>query len=220
MSNIRIFLIRHGQQSSRLCNVNVELSPKGREQAELVAKRLTTYGIETLYCSELIRAIETAEIIGKEIGLTPVVKPDLQEIDFGGFEGLSDKQIVEQYGDLRYRIEYKMQEDLHYPNGENGREAGERIRKALTLLTEEARENGQTRIAVVTHGCAMRCFLAGLFGESYAQKYQFSRIMENCSITELVYDPDYDRFNLERLNDFAHLEGHPDLMRTLWLKQD
>ncbi|MBO4390466.1 MAG: histidine phosphatase family protein [Lachnospiraceae bacterium] len=216
MSECRIFLIRHGQQSSRLCNVNVGLSPQGISQAELVAKRLTTYGIEELYCSELIRAIETAEIIGKEIGLTPVVKPDLQEIDFGGFEGLSDKQIVEQYGDLRYRIEYGMQEDLHYPDGENGREAGERIRKALTALTKE----GHGRIAVVTHGCAMRCFLAGLFGESYAQKYQFSRIMENCSITELVYDPKHDRFNLERLNDFAHLEGHPELMRSLWLKKE
>ncbi len=44
--------------------------------------------------------------------------------------------------------------------------------------------------------------------------------MENCSITELVYDTNYDRFNLERLNDFAHLEGHPDLMRTLWLKKE
>ena len=183
----------------------------------MVAERLKTYGIEALYCSELIRAIETADIIGEKIALTPIVKPNLQEIDFGGFQGLSDAEIVERYGDLRHRIEYGMEEDLHYPGGENGREAGERIRKALTLLAEDAAENGRERIAVVTHGCAMRCFLAGLFGESYAQKYQFSRIMENCSITELFYDPRYDRFNVERLNDFAHLEGHPSLMRSLWL---
>lgn len=40
---MNIYLIRHGRQNSKLCNVDVELSPEGREQADLVGKRLQTY---------------------------------------------------------------------------------------------------------------------------------------------------------------------------------
>lgn len=36
---MNIYLIRHGRQNSKLCNVDVELSPEGREQADLVGKR-------------------------------------------------------------------------------------------------------------------------------------------------------------------------------------
>ena len=62
---MNIYLIRHGRQNSKLCNVDVELSPEGREQADLVGKRLQTYHIDVVYSSQLIRAKETADIINK-----------------------------------------------------------------------------------------------------------------------------------------------------------
>ena len=40
--------------------------------------------------------------------------------------------------------------------------------------------------------------------------------MENCSITELGYLPEQDLFTLERLNDYAHLEDEPELLRRTW----
>ena len=58
-----IFLIRHGRQCSKLCNVDVSLDESGRKQAKLAGKRLISYKLEKLYCSQLIRAKETAEII-------------------------------------------------------------------------------------------------------------------------------------------------------------
>lgn len=48
-----IYLIRHGRQSSKLCNVDVSLDDAGREQAGLVADRLASYGLEALYASGL-----------------------------------------------------------------------------------------------------------------------------------------------------------------------
>ena len=35
-----IYLIRHGRQSSKLCNVDVSLDDAGRQQSHLVADRL------------------------------------------------------------------------------------------------------------------------------------------------------------------------------------
>ena len=48
-----IFFIRHGRQSSRLCNVDVSLDDAGRRQAALAAERLRTYEIGKLYTSGL-----------------------------------------------------------------------------------------------------------------------------------------------------------------------
>ena len=49
-----IYLIRHGRQCSKLCNVDVELDEVGRRQAELAGQRLQSYGLEKLYSSELL----------------------------------------------------------------------------------------------------------------------------------------------------------------------
>ena len=63
MEDIKLFLIRHGRQSSSDCNVNVSLAPEGLKQAELLGKRLKEYKIDRVYSSDLIRAVETAERI-------------------------------------------------------------------------------------------------------------------------------------------------------------
>ena len=52
---MELYLIRHGRQSSRLCNVNVDLSPEPPSGA-LLGHRLADWGIEVLYSSSLIRA--------------------------------------------------------------------------------------------------------------------------------------------------------------------
>lgn len=56
------YLIRHGRQNSSDCNVNVPLADAGIKQAELLGKRLRNYSIDAVYCSDLIRAKQTAEI--------------------------------------------------------------------------------------------------------------------------------------------------------------
>ena len=66
-----VFLIRHGRQSSKLCNVDVSLDEAGRRQARLLADRLSGFGIEKLYSSGLKRAVETAAIISEKLGLVP-----------------------------------------------------------------------------------------------------------------------------------------------------
>ena len=47
---MNIYLIRHGRQNSTLCNVDVELSKEGREQADLLGKRLA----ENDFCKSLL----------------------------------------------------------------------------------------------------------------------------------------------------------------------
>ena len=41
----------------------------------------------------------------------------------------------------------------------------------------------------------------------------FSKTMENTAITQIDYNTKMNRYYVERINDYAHLEGHDDLLR-------
>ena len=87
---MKIYLIRHGRQNSRLCNVDVDLAEEGKQQARLVAERIKNWNIEKIYCSDLKRAMETAAIINETLNVNIVVESQLREIDFGEMTGHSD----------------------------------------------------------------------------------------------------------------------------------
>lgn len=205
---IHLYLIRHGRQNSTLCNVDVELAEEGRIQAKLLRERLKNYEIDALYSSNLIRAKQTAEIINETLGLPHLIREELQEISFGLMEGKSDEYNDEHFRDFKEE-QKKLIEDIPYPGGENGTSVYER---AMPVI-QEIVQSGHKNIVIVTHGGTIRVLLAALFGKNQAKRFLFGVSLENTGITQLVYDPEQDRFYLERFNDSAHLEGHPQLHR-------
>ena len=207
-----IFLIRHGRQCSKLCNVDVALDEAGREQAELLGKRLAVYGLEKLYCSELIRARETAEIINQHTALPLEVLPDIQEINFGGFTGKTDEEIKAVYGEFR-RERSLHRADIPYPEG--GECGADVVRRAMPQIKKIC-QAGETRVGIVTHGGVIRSLCAAALMTDQRHKLKFGIDIENTSLTELLYDEERDFFFLERFNDFAHLEGKPHLLRSGW----
>ncbi len=207
---INLYLIRHGRQNSTLCNVDVELSSIGQNQAELLRNRLEGYPIDALYCSHLIRAKQTAEIINQGLTLPITIREDLQEISFGLLTGMTEQYIWEHFREFKEE-QYKLLDDIPYPGGENGTSVYER---AMPII-QEILQSGKKNIVIVTHGGVIRVLLAALFGKTQAKRFLFGVSLENTSITQLVYNPDIDRFYLERFNDHAHLENHPELLRRI-----
>lgn len=206
-----IFLIRHGRQSSKRCNVDAGLDEAGRTQAELLADRLTYYQIEKLYCSGLKRAVETADIIGSTLGLKPKRITDLREIDFGTMTGKEDDVILKEYEE--FRRERAMQtSDLPYPGGENGADV---IRRVMPHV-ERICQLPEQRIAIVTHGGVIRALCAHLTQTPMKNKLKFAIDLENTSITQICFDEERNLFYLERFNDFSHLERYPELLRNNW----
>lgn len=93
--NNRLFLIRHGQTELNKKHViqgrvDSQLTDLGLKQAKEAARSAGDLKIDILISSDLGRAQETAEIIGKEIGL-PLLKTTsaLRERDFGSIDGKS-----------------------------------------------------------------------------------------------------------------------------------
>jgi len=208
---MNLYLVRHARQSSRLCNVNVDLSQEGRKMAGLLAERLKEVPFDAIYSSDLTRAVQTTEIINEFHRLPHEIRTGLKEIDFGYWTGLEDSVIHETYQEF-IKINAKMEEDLAYPGGENGADV---VRRAMPVI-EEIIHSGKENVLVVTHGGVIRAVTAHLLGMDLALKGVFGTALEHTSITQFVYKKENERFYLQRFNDHAHLEQNPELMRNRW----
>lgn len=208
---MRIFLIRHGRQDSPLCNVNVPLSVEGRRQAGLLGERLKGEHVDAVWSSDLIRAVETADIINGYLHVPREVRGDLREISFGDMEGLPDAVIADKFEDfLRGRA--KMEKDMAYPGGES---AADVIARTLPVM-KEIMEREYGTVAVVTHGGVNRSLVAYYLGMDLARVPLLAGHMENCGITELWARKSDGRVSLNRFNDASHLEAFPELLRNGW----
>lgn len=234
---MNIYLIRHGRQSSSDCNVNVDLAPEGERQAALLGQRMKLYPVDIVYCSDLIRAEQTAKIAfsGQEKLLDNLqIRPGLAEVDFGELTGQPDAVVKRFYADyyqeqLDRFAEGRVQksnaldevnefigdffvptEEIWYPQGETGESVLARVMPIIREWIESEYQN----IAVVTHGGVIRILLTALFGGDFAKRLMFGISLENCSITQLHYDEDQNGFYLDRFNDYAHLEQDPSLLRN------
>lgn len=212
---MKIYLIRHGRQCSKLCNVDVDLCKEGYRQADILGRRLSREGIDAVYSSHFVRAVQTAQTANLYWDAPYKIRPELREISFGEMEGLSDEVIHQQFYGFQLR-QNEMKEDLPYPGGEC---AGDVIGRAMPLLYEIAL-SGSRCAAVVTHGGVIRSLTAGILGMDLAKARLIGGSLENCSITELNYQPQKKQFTLERFNDYAHLETVPELLRRSWVETE
>lgn len=208
---MRVLLLRHGRQNSPLCNVNVPLAMEGRRQAKLLGERLKGECVDAVWSSDLIRAVETADLINESLQVPRVIRSALKEISFGDMEGLSDAVIAERYKDFQMK-RARMEEDLAYPGGECARDV---IKRVLPVMEELVTYDYNT-VAVVTHGGVIRSMVAYYLGMDPAKVPLLGGHLENCGITEFWMEKGNPHVKLNRFNDASHLEQCPELMRSGW----
>ncbi|HET8665725.1 MAG TPA: histidine phosphatase family protein [Nocardioides sp.] len=145
----RILVARHGEAEYESEGTGVSggsLSRLGRQQARELGERLRPERVALIVCSELSRAVQTAEIAGAVLGLPVTVRMGLEEFDVGELRGKPfDPAVVDpvlaawQRGDL----------DAGVPGGESGSEAAHRVLAVLDDVADQARGEA---VLTVTHG--------------------------------------------------------------------
>jgi probable phosphoglycerate mutase len=199
-----VYVVRHGatdwNQSGRIQgHMDIPLNETGRAQARLVSRRLATIRATALYSSDLLRAYETAQIIGQAAGLCVVQKPGLREINFGVWQGLSSPQIRERDPDV-YAARRANPYDVAPAGAETWRSFYDRAVQAVDeiLAVTEAE-----RVVVVTHSGV--CTVLGLraLGFDCTGKRTFDS--HNCGIHMLAVHG--DTWRAVALNDITHLTG-------------
>ena len=104
-----ILLVRHGESAPLRADQPFPLvdghgdpplhDPDGFEQAEQVAERLIATGerISAVYVTTLTRTRQTAAPLLAQLGMDPIVEPDLREVFLGEWEGgLLRQKVVEE----------------------------------------------------------------------------------------------------------------------------
>ncbi len=220
---MRIYCVRHGESSSNAQTEDKilsfkdgdQLTEKGRQQAEVLGKRLAHEGISRIVTSTYQRAQETAHEIGRVLDLPIETNPDIHEVreseeyyrsDPKGRKNLHYRAVMEKYSD---------QPGYSQGGADSFSDLTGRAKRFAEFLK---RHSADDSLLVVSHNGFLQFFLGYvLFGESFSGKHlkvlnHF--YMSNTGISGREYrehfvsernNMDYSGWTVHTWNDEAHL---------------
>jgi broad specificity phosphatase PhoE len=151
-------MARHGQTAYNRerrfqGRLPVPLDDEGRAQSRELAEAAAAYSFAALWCSPLLRARQTAEVVARRIGVEPREDPRLVETDAGSW---TDRTFaaVQAEAPAEFAHFAALDPTFAFPAGESFAAQAVRVRAAL----EDIRQ-GKTPALVVCHGVVIRLAL-------------------------------------------------------------
>jgi len=177
-------LVRHASaegQGDFLGQRDAPLSALGRRQLPALARSLRQHRVTAIYCSDLSRTVATAAAIARRRRVAPVLRPQLREMHFGRWEGVSWDQVVERFPRLARRW-LNGRSMPAAPGGEPMARFKRRVTKELKRII--AANPGQ-RVFVVTHAGVIRVALGAALG--IADRNLFRIGLSPCAVSVIDY---------------------------------
>lgn len=156
-----IYFIRHGETTGDVesrygGDYDDHLTELGKRQAAEVAEQLSDKKFDALYASPLLRAQETAGILGKKFRLQPSILPGFKERNrYGILTGMTKDEAKQKYPDQAVTVKNM---SATIDGAESFADFRRRITEALQDLTSQAYNS----VAVVTHGGPLRFILSDI----------------------------------------------------------
>ncbi|MFA5112247.1 MAG: histidine phosphatase family protein [Desulfobaccales bacterium] len=185
----RLYLVRHGQVADGHThlyhgNNDIGLSPQGVRQLEALAAQLQPLPLQGIYASDLTRALTGAQIIGRGRDVAPQPLPELREVHFGAWEGLSFAEIADRYpAELEARL--RDLPNFRIPGGESLLDVRAR---ALPRLNELICRHHQEAFLIVAHAGVNRVILSEALGLSLDYLFRLDQSYGGLNIID--YFPD------------------------------
>jgi len=162
-----LVLLRHGESEWNLKNLftgwtDVDLSPKGVEEAKEAGRRLKAHGLtfDVAYTSVLIRAQKTLALALVELGQTNLPEfrdQALNERHYGDLCGLNKDDARKKWGEEQVHL-WRRSYDVQPPGGESLKDT---VARALPYYCQNILPdvlNGQ-RVLVAAHGNSLRALV-------------------------------------------------------------
>ena len=189
----KLILVRHGQtemnaQKLYFGKLNPPLNDLGISQAYEAKDKLLNINYDIIYSSPLERAKQTAEIcnyLDKKI----IFDTNLEEINFGIFEGLNFKQISEKYpNEVK-----KMKEDWKNFNYITGESPNEMFQRAISFLKNlDFSKNN----LIVAHWGIINCIISYFISGNLDSYWKFK--IQNASI--VIFEGNFEFSYLTKLD--------------------
>lgn len=195
----QLILLRHGETDKNLnkslhaANDVETLNLTGREQIEATGDRLKELSPSKIYSSTEKRALESAQILARRLGIPMEEIDGMQEWNLGVFAGKASDEVRKVLSSMTFRQRY----DYVPEEGESWKVFEARLIAAVQKIVEK---NKDKTVVVVTHGGVIRAlmpFLLNIKEESYKD------IPGNASLT--IFDFDDKGFHRVAVNDASHL---------------
>ena len=129
-----------------------ELSELGMQQANIIGEKLKAELLDkkfVMYSSDLLRAKQTAENIGKHLGISPILRIELRERNLGRCCGKSVQWLRE-----NFEMQEKTIDDRLFSDAERRRDEWNRLKPFFDEVMKSDNEN----IIIVSHGDLLSVF--------------------------------------------------------------
>jgi alpha-ribazole phosphatase len=173
----RVYLVRHGQvygyENFPVCgHTDVDLTEVGIIQSEHLADKLRLTDIKAIYSSDLKRSVIGARIIAQHHDVPLHVMPELREMHFGDWEGLSLSEVRQRFPE---ELDKRKADLLNYRipgNGESLAELSERITACFRKILEQ---QAGSDFLIVGHGAVNRIILCDALGLDLARLFSIQQ---------------------------------------------
>jgi len=201
----KVFLVRHGvtawhRDGKVLGQRDIPLNADGAAQADALADALAPLTVADVVSSPLVRAVQTAEMIGKRFGIQVARDPRFLDFRVGKWEGMK-------YDDIAASPEYQrfiadpMSERI--PGGESMADIRKRAVSGLEQTLEDCPSGDD--IVVVTHAGIIRVLLTYYAGSNPAN-YHRIRVSPG-SVSVLAFSDDKQLPRILAINWLGSLAG-------------
>ncbi|MGE7386503.1 histidine phosphatase family protein [Streptomyces sp. NPDC004126] len=187
---MRLLLIRHGQTPANLDHVldtaepGSALTGEGLRQAAALPDALAGEDIGALLASTLLRARQTAAPLARALGVEPLVRRELRELEAGVWEGRRDADAVRSY----------MSTAVAWGAGHTGvpmpgAEGGAAFLARYDAAVAEAAALGARTVAIVAHGTAFRVWTAAR-ARNVSVEFATAHALPNTGVVTLEGSPE------------------------------
>jgi len=167
-----IDLLRHGALEGGIRyrgNTEAVLTRAGRETMDAVWHELHG-SIDAIVTSPLSRCRQPAETWAKEAGISCRVEPNIREMDYGAWEGLSKEEIEARFPGMLSRWR-ENPVGMQVPDAEHIEDFARRVLKGWEAILHES---AGKHVLVVAHSGSLRVILAHVLGAPLPAIRRFS----------------------------------------------
>ncbi|NGP77115.1 histidine phosphatase family protein [Balneolaceae bacterium YR4-1] len=209
MSTTDIYIARHGETKYNRegkmqgRGIDAPLNKTGRLQARAISDELKDKSIDHIFSSSLVRSMETAEIVAWTFRMKYHSYPELDEMNFGKFEGRASKDIEQELNEVHRTWQNGNTDYAIDGGGESPVMVLERVNSRMNNILNN--HSGSTLLFVL-HGRLIRIVLSHWLGYPLSDMHRIEHsngalyhFLKNDNSLEMGY-----------LHKTDHLEGIMD----------
>ena len=158
-----LYLVRHGQTDNNIIDCfngtrsNQPLNETGMKMAQALTTAFADVKLDAIYASPLLRAYQTAEGVRGERDMEIVTDPDLMEMPFGAWDGLTYKQAKARDPKL---VKMWRHDFAHFRAPGEQETPGDVATRMFRSILRIVRAHRGGTVAIATHGLALHVWLA------------------------------------------------------------